>query len=131
MLVLFCNGKQQLGFFTEAVVQNARYMLQSTESLQPHLLPHACSERLQFNNPLVYWSCGFKKCRLGLQQSSSDLCWAVVPPLFRHSSATKCWIFLRRRGREGSCHLDHFLDRVFASSCISPTKKATDYRLGT
>lgn len=107
------------------------YMLQSTESLQPHLLPHACSKRLQFNNPLVYWSCRFEKCRLGLQQSSSDLCWAVVPPHLRHSVQLSVGSFSEGGGREGSCYQDHFLDWVFTNNCISPPKKATEYRLGT
>lgn len=44
-------------------------MLQSTESLQHRFLPHVCSKRVQFNNPLA-----FKKQRPVLKHSCSDLC---------------------------------------------------------
>lgn len=50
------------------------YMLESTESLRLHLLRCVCSKWVQFNNPLVYWWHWFKKWRLGLKHSCSDLC---------------------------------------------------------
>lgn len=50
------------------------YMLESTGRLRLHLLWHVCSKRVQFNNPLVYWWCRFKKQRLSLKHSCLDLC---------------------------------------------------------
>ena len=105
-------------------------MPQSTESLRPHLLPHVCSKRVRFNNPLLCWWCQFKK----QARSQAQL---LRPVLFLFPSTPLTQLLVgpfpeggELQGRK-RFHLGHFLDLVFTNNCISPPKKVTNYRLAT
>lgn len=132
MLILFCNGKQQLGFFTEAVVQNA--LVTCCKALSHYNL--ICCHMLAQKgcNSIIHWCIGHAGSRnVGLVSSrAAQIC---VGLWFLHILDIQCNLsvgsFSEGGGREGSCYQDHFLDWVFTNNCISPPKKATEYRLGT
>lgn len=91
-VVLLCNGKQQLGFFTEAVVQNA--LVTCCEALNPYNL--ICCRMFVQNqcNLIIHWCTGDTSSRnRGLVLSTAAQIY-VAPLLINHS--TTCWTFFRR-----------------------------------
>lgn len=128
---LLCSGKQQLGFFTEAVVTNALVTRWKALNLCNLICWHMFVQKgCHFNNLLVYRWRQVKKQRLGFKRICSDLC---VPLLSKHTTAKTWTLFRGERGgrKEGRkrFYLDHFLGLVFPDNCISPPKKVTNYRL--